>query len=263
MVSSQGSSAEALVAYGQPIGMLSGGTGCALLAEVMDAHGGQEQFRRFRTARGNFRIEGDIWSSRGGPPALVSGIFEIGLRDQTVRLHCAVPRRIESSFTPKVIAIHSPEGGFVETQYNPRSSFPLRETERPWDDFQLAYICSYSLWNVITQPFLFAYDGFRTIELSPLEVDGRRLRRVEITFPPHIAAHAPRIICHVAPDGRMHSQDFRFDLLDAAMTSVFADYADVQGVRLPTRRSMFRKTELARANPSIFAEVKIEKLTFY
>jgi hypothetical protein len=262
MVSSQYWNAEVSNAPGRADGALIGERACGLLGEAMWAHGGRERFSRFRSARANFRIEGDIWSVHGGPRASVAGNFELGLREQSVRLHCKDPRTIESNFTPSVIAIDSADGGFVETQYNPRSSF-AQGLDRPWDDFQLAYICSYSIWNVVTQPFLFAYEGFQSMELSPHVVDGERLRRLQIVYPAHVAAHAPTIVCHIGPDGTMRWQEFRFDLLNASVTSVLSDYADIQGVRLPTRRRMYRTSEIGAPHPTIFAELEIDKLAFY
>jgi hypothetical protein len=234
-----------------------------LLQEVMAAHGGHERFSRFRRARGEFQIEGDIWSSRGGPPALVGGQFELRLSDQSVNLRCSIPRHIESSFTPKVLSIDVSDGGFVETQYNPRSTFAERGVEKPWDDFQLAYICSYSIWNVVSQPFLFAAPGFRVVELPVAEVRNETVRRAQILFPAHIASHAPTILCNVGADGLMQFQEFKFDLMNAPVTSVLRDFADVQGIKFATRRTMYRTSELDRPDPAVFAEIRIGKLTFY
>jgi hypothetical protein len=234
-----------------------------LLDEIVHAHGGNQLFSMFRRAQGKFHIHGDLWSSRGGPTASVGGQFELGLRDQTVRLLCTEPRRIESNFTPKVLAIDSVEGGFVETQYNPRSSFAEKQIDRPWDDFQLAYICSYSIWNVVTQPFLFASAGFEVLELQPHEVGKETIRRLEISYPPHVPGHAPKIVCHVGADGIMRWQEFRFDLLNASVTSVLKDFVHVQGIRFASRRTMYRSTELEKSDPSVFAEISIDKLVFY
>lgn len=234
-----------------------------LIDDIMDAHGGQHLFAMYRRAQGRFRIEGDLWSTRGGPSASVGGLFELGLLDQTVRLHCTDPRSIESNFTPKVLAIDSADGGYVETQYNPRSSFAETGVDRPWDDFQLAYICSYSIWNVVTQPFLFASAGFEVAELQPHQVGRETIRRAQISYPPHIPGHASKIMCHVGIDGMMRWQEFQFDLLSASVTSVLKDFVQIQGIRFASRRTMYRTTELEKPDPSVFAEISIDKLVFY
>lgn len=261
MDASQISCAETSVSIPRPEGIPVRGS--SLLEEILDAHGGQDRFARFRRAQGEFEIEGDIWSTRGGPPGLVGGRFELKLVEQSVELHCSTPRRIESTFTPTILAIAACDGGFVETQYNPRSSFAERGPDMPWDDFQLAYISSYSIWNVVTQPFIFGMNGFSVSELPPTIVGKETLRRAEVSFPSHVASHAPKIVCNIAPDGTMRWQDFRFDLMDAPVTSVLRDFQSIQGIEFATRRTMYRTTELEKPDPVIFAEIRIGNLTFY
>lgn len=243
--------------------MNGGATACDLLRELMDAHGGHGRFSRFKSARANFRINGEIWSGHDGRQSSAEGRFELRLHDQDVRLYYRSPRAMTSTFAPNVVAIESVGGGFVETQYNPRSSFPTSDAGRPWDDFQLAYVCSYSIWNVVTQPFLFSNSGFESTELTSFAKDGEVMRRVEVSYPSHIASHAAKIVCHVGADGTMRRQEFNFDLLNASVTSVLSDYGDVQGLRLPMRRCMYRTENLCDTKIKPLAVVEIDSLTFY
>jgi hypothetical protein len=49
----------------------------------------------------------------------------------------------------------------------PRAAFAGHVRETPWDRLHLTYFLGYALWNYLTAPFLFAWQGFNYQELDP------------------------------------------------------------------------------------------------
>jgi hypothetical protein len=211
-------------------------------------------------ARARVRISGDM-CPRGHVPA-ADEVFELRTHEESVSIGPASAAGSRSTFSPKVVSLQTSDGEFVETLYNPRSSF----AETPvvsWDPFKYAYIRSYTVWNCLTQPFLFTYPGFETRDLEPLEVSDEVWKRIEIIYPSHIAGHCSRMVCHVGHDMLMRRYDFQFDLVNGiAVTSFPLNYREVQGLLVPMTRSIFRSSDLNLDRPSEYGRIEISDLEY-
>ena len=75
------------------------------------------------------------------------------------------------------------DGTLIEARDNPEESFRGQQRETPWDDIHVAYFCGEALWTYLNTPFLYTHEGFKTEEISPIQVDGEMWRRLKITFP--------------------------------------------------------------------------------
>jgi hypothetical protein len=211
-----------------------------LLEQVVAAHGGAAQWDKFRQAIGHVRISGDLWAALGGSPGYADARFELLTHEQSVTAYPVSQPGMRYRFKPNVLVIESDDGEVIETQYNARATFPKSSGDERWDDFQVAYICSYSVWNCVTQPFLFTYPGFEVQASHAIDVNGEPQPRLSIHLPSNVVSHARVIDMNVRSDGLMSSQDFVFGVMNAQVTSVFSDYCEIQGLTLPMVRRMYR-----------------------
>jgi hypothetical protein len=104
----------------------------------------------------------------------------------------------------------------------------------------VAYFSGYAMWTYLTQPFLYAYQGFEATEISPWEGGGEVWRRLEVTFPSYIASHTRRQVSYFGPDGLIRRHDYTVDVLGgAAGAHYISGYQEVDGIVVPTRRRVF------------------------
>ena len=123
---------------------------------------------------------------------------------------------------------------------NPSTSFEGQKRETPWDDIDVAYFSGEALWTYLTIPFLYAYPGFVTEELTPWQEDGEQWRRLKITFPESVASHTREQVSYFGPDGLLRRHDYTVDILGGATGANYASaYRDVGGIIVPTRRRVY------------------------
>src|SRR6202041_539269 len=101
--------------------------------------------------------------------------------------------------------------------------FAAHTQETPWDTLHAAYFNGYALWTYLTQPFLYAYPGFKTMELEPWEEAGETWRRLKVVFPEQIASHAREQVTYFGPDGLMRRHDYAVDVLGGAQGAHYID----------------------------------------
>lgn len=234
-----------------------------LLQQVIAAHGGSN-WGRFDSAYAEITIAGTIWDANDGVAPFADAYIEMKTAKEFVSISPKIGFAGKSLFRPNILTLETAEGGMVETQYNPRSAFIPSGEEQAWDTFQIAYICSYSVWNILTQPFLFGYSGFEAAELPSLELKGEIVRRLKVTFPPSVAAHSRQLICFVGADGLIRRQDMSFDLLGGIdVTSFPSDYEDIQGIMVPLQRRMYKTVDIAEEmGDPVLASFQIRNLEF-
>lgn len=236
---------------------------CELLETMVAAHGGNRKWFEFDKATAVVSIDGEVWAS-GSAMAFAHTEVEILTQEESVTLVSLPNRCVRSVFKPNIIQLETPGEELLETRYNPKSSFHPGGKLSDWDRFQLAYVCSYSIWNCLTQPFLFTYSGFDVKEVSALSVGGETWRGVRVTYPAYIASPSREVICYVGDDGLMRRQDFVHQNLDGiGISSFMTEYADIQGLRIPVKRSLYPTKDLDKpGEKSLFATIGISDLRF-
>src|SRR6267378_4477084 len=90
-----------------------------------------------------------------------------------------------SVFEPLRVVIQHRGGVLIDARDDPERSFDGHQLETPWDNIHLAYFSGEALWTYLNTPFLYAWPGFVTEEITPIEVDGETWRRLKVTLPDH------------------------------------------------------------------------------
>jgi hypothetical protein len=97
-----------------------------------------------------------------------------------------------------------------------------------------------ALWTYLTTPFLYTWPGFVTEEITPIEADGEKWRRLSVTFPDQIKSHTRQQVSCFGPDGLLRRHDFIIDVIGGAPSQLYAsDYRDIDGIVIPTTRRAY------------------------
>jgi hypothetical protein len=211
-----------------------------LLRLAINAHGGLARWNAFRTLEAEMSITGGIWHVKQKPDIFRHVVVAMDTQAQRVEMKPFTAPDRHYLFTADRVAVESSDGRVLESRDNPRSSFAGHSVQTPWDDLHAAYFCSYALWTYFTTPFLYAYPGVVTQELSPWHEDGEQWRRLKVTFPGSIHTHSREQVSYFGPDGLLRRHDYTVDVMGGASGANYAsNYQDFDGIMVPTTRRVF------------------------
>jgi hypothetical protein len=211
-----------------------------LLALAIESHGGQARWDAIRGVTAELSIGGALWEIKGKAGILQDAHYEADTHIQraTLSRFTAPDRRVR--FTRDRLVLETDAGMVIETRNNPRSSFVGHTQESSWDDLHVAYFSGYAMWTYLTQPFLYAYQGFEAREIDSWEEDGEVWRRLEVIFPSYIASHTRRQVSYFGPDGLIRRHDYAVDVLGgSAGAHYISGYREFDGIVTPTHRRVF------------------------
>ena len=207
-----------------------------LLESAVAAHGGLDRWNDVKSITVDAAITGALWYVKGHGDALKDVRFEVDTTRQLLTMDFAGQDK-RSIFEPLRVVIQTRDGTLIDARDDPERSFDGHQLESPWDDLHLAYFTGEALWTYLNTPFLYAWPGFVTEEIAPIEVDGETWRRLKVTFPDHVKSHTRQQISCFGPDGLLRRSDFTIDVIGGATGLVYAtDYRDVDGIIIPTTR---------------------------
>jgi hypothetical protein len=209
---------------------------------VIEAHGGLARWKRFRTIEGDMSITGLLWERKGWPDALKNVQVTADIGAQRLSYFPFPTEGFCSVYGPDRVAIARADGTEIKSRTNPRRAFDGHKVESGWDDLHLAYFSGYAMWNYLNTPFLFALPGIGTEELSPIEENGERRRRLKVVFPDSIATHCTEQVFHVDSNGLIARLDYCADVTGGLPTAHYtSSYRSFDGIRFPTTRRAYRR----------------------
>jgi hypothetical protein len=130
----------------------------------------------------------------------------------------------------------------IDQLYFPRSSFNGYGTETPWSKLQLTYFTGYAMWTYLNAPFCFAEPGYEVKEIGPWTEDGQLFRRLQVIFPDEIATHSREQVFYIDETGLFKRHDYNVEILNnAASVHYITDYTEVQGIKFPTIRNVYKR----------------------
>lgn len=233
-----------------------------LLADVLDAHGGLENWRRVTSLTAELSLGGPFWGARGW-----AGVYD----EQTVTLDAQREHITFAPFTaadrvstldvdPERVTIHTFDGQLVEERHEPRGTFPLPfdDFTTPWDAIQVAYFTSAATWNYLTAPFVFAMAGVRAREIDPWREDGKTWRRLQVTFPPTIANHNADQVFYYDEQFMQRRMDYSPDVTGSPPVAHYThDPKRFGGFVFPTRRRVHLHDAAGHADQT-FAPITLD-----
>jgi hypothetical protein len=226
----------------------------ALLAHVLDAHGGLDRWSGVQALTARVSIGGPFWGLKGWPDIFVDETVDLDAQREHVVFTPLGQADRSSVFDvdPERIVVRAAEGAVVERRDDPRASFAGFDTRTRWDLLQVGYFTSYALWNYLTTPFMFTYPGVHAREIEPWQEHGETWRRLQVTFPPSIATHNPEQVFYYGADGMQRRMDYAPEVNGDALVAHYTDEArSFGGVVYPTRRRVFGRDPDGSANQSV------------
>jgi hypothetical protein len=235
----------------------------ALAREAIDAHGGLAQWQRFEHASANLRNGGVLWTLKGQQGVIDDVRVRVALRREWAS-HAPAGQDWRTTFEPHHVAIETADGQVLEARAAPRDSFAGHVLTTPWDRLQLAYFAGYAMWTYLTAPFVFAMDGVAAAEIEPWRENGELWRRLQVSFPATIATHGPVQTFHVGPDGLLRRHDYETEVLGGTPAAHYLhDYAEFDGIQVPTRRRVYgRGADGAAAPEPLVVSIDMSEVEF-
>ena len=210
-----------------------------LLDLAVKAHGGLHRWNEIHTIRVAASITGAIWDVKGRPDVLKNVVLTAETRNERVIVDFPGQDK-RAIFQPDRVVIEKLDGKLIEARDDPEKSFAGQQRETPWDDIQVVYFVGEALWTYLNTPFLYTYDGFKTEEIAPINVESSTWRRLKVIFPDNVKSHTREQISCFAPSGLLCRHDYTVDILGGATGLNYAfDYRNVDGIVVPTKRRVF------------------------
>jgi hypothetical protein len=217
-----------------------------------------------RRLRAEMSIDGAIWHLKQVPDLLRDKVFELDTHAQRIAISPFGELGGRSVFANDRLGFEASNGMETEGFESPMAAFAGHTRETPWKPVHAAYFASEALWTYLTSPFLYTYPGFTTREIEPWHEDGETWRRLEVTFPPHIASHTRTQVTHFGADGLMRRHDYTVDILGGATGANYpGDYREVQGLRMPMSRRIYAYDNALQKVPEpLLVSIDIASLAF-
>lgn len=212
-----------------------------LLQDVTDAHGGLERWRRFQGIASTIVTGGGLWDLKRvkllRTPRRVTSEF----RHQWTRESPFGESGLTMTWTPQHVEIADSKGVILEQRDNSRDAFD-RSFDGRWDQLNLAYFNGYAMWTYHAVPWVLAEPGYEVREIAPIAHEGDILRGLAIRFPESVHSHTHEQRFYFGKDGLLRRHDYEVDVwADMPAAHFVSDYVDVNGLKYPTRRSVFAR----------------------
>jgi hypothetical protein len=212
-----------------------------LLADVLDAHGGLDRWRRSTQLTVELSVGGFFWEARGWPDIAEShtATLDPTLQRIVVDRSPAAKWRAQLLADPARILIQTDDGEAIDERAAAELKFPdnFDILTTPWTGLQVSYFTASALWNYLTEPFLFTYPGFEAHEIGPWQEGQEEWRRLAVTFPDTIATHNRTQVFYYDQHLMQRRMDYAPDVAGGAPVAHYThDPQTFDGLIFPTRR---------------------------
>lgn len=223
-----------------------------ILEFAMNGHGGLDRWKEFASISAHLTQGGALWDLKQQSGVLAEVDVTASLAAEHVSHGPFGEPPVHTDFMPDRVAIESADGAVLEQLSQPRDSFAGHTQATPWNRLQLAYFAGTAMWTYLTQPFSFTMPGFVVSEGDPWVEDGRTYRRMNVTWPSHLATHNPDQVLYLDDAGLIFRHDYTVEITgntDAA--HYLTDYVDVSGLKVPTRHRIYPRAADGQADRSL------------
>lgn len=234
-----------------------------LLADAIEAHGGDSCWRAHDRLSATFVIEGELWELKGvnrGEPRTV----QVDLHRQWSSVENFGKLGQRSDFTADRVAIVSDSGRTIAERKNPRASFDGHDMRTAWDLLHRAYFGGYALWTGLTTPFLLAMPGVELREIEPWREGGEAWRGLRAVFPDSLASHSREQDFYFGPDMLIRRHDYHVEIAgNFPAAQYLSEPAIIGGITVPTKwRSYLRDDDLRPIAEDLLISIELSALRF-
>ncbi len=213
-----------------------------LLAEILEAHGGLEQWKQYKKVEATIVSGGGLFPLKGVPQDSSPRRMTVWLHEERSSVFPYGAPDQRTMFTPERVAIGKLDGTLVAARRAPRDSFAGHQMTTPWDALHRAYFNGYALWTYLTTPFLLAMEGVLVEETESWREGAETWRVLRAYFPGWIETHNLVQDFFFGEDFLLRRHDYSVNIAGgfhaAQLTS---DYVTADGLRLPTKRRAYTR----------------------
>ena len=213
----------------------------ALLAEVLDAHGGLSRWQDARTIHARVRTGGLLLRTRVPGNRFADYRVTVHVHEAKTVLDPYPHDGQRGVFERGSARIENRAGDVLRSRASPRAAFfgpqGLRRNIR-WDPLDSVYFAGYAMWNYLTTPYLMTVEGVEVAEGPTWQQAGETWRRLTARFSPHIDTHSPRQTFYFDSGGRLRRHDYVAEVVGgwARAAHECDDPVRAGGLLFPTRR---------------------------
>jgi len=212
----------------------------SLAKQVIDAHGGIDRWKQFRSVKARISSGGGLWALKGLVQDAVPRNLTISLHEEFASVTPYGQPDWRTSFTANRIAIETTAGALVRERIDPRASFADHVMNTPWDPLHRAYFGGYATWTYLTTPFFMAMPGFEVEEIEPWVEQDETWRGLRVSFPDSVESHSKAQDFYFGPDLLLRRHDYNVDIAGGFPAAQYVhDIVEVQGFRMPTKRRAY------------------------
>jgi hypothetical protein len=233
----------------------------ALLDEVIEAGGGMNRWNRLKRFTLQLSIDGSLFSRAGQAGRFKDIVAEGATKTQLVRFAGFAGPDKCGLYQPERITIEGSDGRVLRTWNKPQQSFSDQPEHGVWDELSMIFICGFSVWNILTTPFLLAHPGVKIKELPPWREHDQQWRRLHAFFPPSVMTHPSEQVLYFDAEGLQRRTDH--DLIGSKVAEYSSAHQAFRGIVVPTlRRSLTLKPDGAVIAKPPLLDVEIFDASF-
>ncbi|QNP40766.1 hypothetical protein [Lysobacter solisilvae (ex Woo and Kim 2020)] len=212
----------------------------ALLADVIDAHGGLTRWKRHEALSATIVTGGGFWPLKGLHQDPTPRTVRVSLHEERASVAPFGKPEWRTAFTADRVAIETVDGEVVRERLDPRAAFEGHGMNTPWDPLHRAYFSGYAMWTYLSAPFALAMPGFEAEEIAPWNEGDETWRGLRVSFPGHIASHSTQQDFYFGPDFLLRRHDYRVDVAGGFDAVQYVhDIVEVDGLKFPSRRRVY------------------------
>ncbi len=226
----------------------------ALLAEALEAAGGEERWRAAERISAHVRSGGLLPRTRAAGNRFADYTLTIETGRQHATLDPYPKQGLRGVLDDGQVRIETDGGEVVSSRDNPRAEFfglsGLRRNLR-WDALDSTYFAGYSMWNYLTMPLLLTRPDIEVTEGQPWSGEGERWRRLDVRFTGELATHSPEQSFFFDDAGRQVRHDYTAQVVASAAHAAHycAEHRSFDGLLFPTRRRVLPRRRNLRSRP--------------
>lgn len=208
--------------------------------KVLQAYGGEKRWSEVTSITAHKHFGGALWNIKQVPGIVEDGEVTVWINEQRTSLRPFTAPDLRSAYTPHRVGIETTSGDFIDVLYEPRRSFAGHTLETPWTTLQLAYFTGYAMWTYTAEPFNLTFPGVHTEEGEPWSENGRRWRRLHVSYPDSIATHSPHQVLYIDDDGFIQRRDYQVDIAGGSPGAHYvSDFEEIDGIVVPRTRMIY------------------------
>jgi hypothetical protein len=231
-----------------------------LLDDALRAYGAPAAWRLFTRFVVHMSLRGILVANSGNKTSPYEIVAEGSLQTPQIQLtgFNAPDRRCicESDH----VALQDSRGTVLESRDRPMVSLQERASSAQWDDLDLAYFLSMSIWDHLATPFLLAAPDLVTEELPPWLERGSAWRRLKVSRAPD----ATEQVYYFDNKGQPRRVDaVSIETGNPPLIHYTSAHANFSGLMVPTLRSSFHQTSDGKhANKDALIDLEIFDAAF-